>query len=103
KVLAAALRRTMFSGNVDFAEAEAMRAGIEVAKEACLTPIIIESDSSKLVQLVKGRKNSMNETYWVINEIQELVKPKGIFYVCNILRVCNSVAHNITKLALTQK
>lgn len=47
-----------------------------------------------------GKEGSRKEIYWVISEIQELIKDRYCFEVCHIYIVCNYVAHNLANLAL---
>lgn len=92
--------KSLFQKYVELAEARAMEAGIEVAKYARLTPLIIESDSSKVV---KGIEGSLAEIYWVVTNIQRIIKQKKLFKVSKIARICNIAAYNIAKLALSQQ
>lgn len=54
--------------------AEAVMFGIQVAFQAKCVPIIIESDSSEVVELSLKRKSSMAEICWTVEEIQVNLK-----------------------------
>ena len=45
KVVAAAMKTTIFLDKVDYAEAEATQFGLEIAEHASCIPVIMESDS----------------------------------------------------------
>lgn len=50
--MAAAMKSTKFFDKVDFTEAEATKFGLEIAENAGCLPLIIESDSQEVVDLV---------------------------------------------------
>lgn len=80
-----AIIREIFTGDVVFAEAEAILKGIELAKEVGFHRLIIESDSLNAVNLVNGK----------------LTSRLGIELVVYVPGTCNLVAHNLAKLALS--
>lgn len=63
-------------------------------------PIIIESDSSEVVDLSLCRKDSMTEIGWTIAEIQKLLKSQNLSRIQHAPRECNVVADSSAKLAL---
>ena len=74
KVIAAAMKPTKFIGKVDFPEAEAIRFGLETAENVGCFPLIVESDSQKIVDLVNPKKSSRAEIFCVASEIQDRMK-----------------------------
>ena len=53
-----AIKATKLHGDVAFAGAEAMSWGLDVAKHAGLSNILVESDSQDVIDLVNNRKSS---------------------------------------------
>ncbi|KAH9799265.1 RNase H domain-containing protein [Citrus sinensis] len=92
-----------FKLNVDAAtkiEKQAVEWGLQVARYITMASIIVETDSQGVSDLLNNKKSNRSEVFWVISEIQELVK---VF--CNVKvqytpRHCNSIAHSIARLAL---
>ena len=74
KVIAAGINQSSLKGTVNNAEAEAMLWGIQVAREANLASLIIESDCLEVVQLVNNTKDSITNFFWTILEIQNQLK-----------------------------
>ena len=56
KVVAAAMKTTNFWDKVDYAEVEATQFGLEIAKHAGCIPVIVESDSQEVVNLISCKK-----------------------------------------------
>ncbi|KAH9723455.1 retrovirus-related pol polyprotein from transposon RE1 [Citrus sinensis] len=52
------------------AEAEAIEWGFQVAKEAALSSLIIESDCQEVVELINNTNGSRTTVHWIISEIQ---------------------------------
>lgn len=73
-VLAAAIKLSKFNGDVAFVEAEAMEWGIQMAAQAGARSLMVESDSQEVVNLVNNMQGSRCEIFWVISEIQNLIK-----------------------------
>ncbi|KAH9799959.1 reverse transcriptase domain-containing protein [Citrus sinensis] len=99
-VVAAAVKPSKFYGDIIFAEAEAVEWGLQVARSITMASIIVETDSQGVSDLLNNKKSNRSEVFWVISEIQELVK---VF--CNVKvqytpRHCNSIAHSLARLAL---
>lgn len=69
KIIAAAVHRVSFRGNVAFMEAEAVLYGIQAAQQAKCVPMVIESDSLEVVNLSLNRKGSMTKITWTIEYI----------------------------------
>lgn len=102
KCVAAAMKPSTFSGSVAFAEAEATKLGLEIAESAGCMPLIIETDSQEVVDLVLNRKSTRTEIFWIISEIQERIKRLQQAKIQYESRNCNGVAHSLAKAALEQ-
>ena len=100
KVVAAAMKTTIFLDKVDFAEAEAIQFGLEIAEHAGCIPVIMESDSQEIVSLMSYKKSTRAEIFWVVAEVQDRIKSLKHVKVQYTPRNCNSVAHSLAKLAL---
>lgn len=70
KVVATRIKQAQHIGNVSLAEAEAVQWGMEVAREAALSSLIIESDCLEVVELVNNIKGSRTKIYGTISKIQ---------------------------------
>lgn len=53
------------------------------------------------MNLVKGILENINDIAWVISAMQSSMVDKKKFEVDFMLRICNSLAHNLAKLALS--
>ena len=100
KVMAAAMRPTKFLSKVDAAEAEAAKFGLEIAENVGCFPLIIESDSKEVVELISIKKSTRTEIFWVISEIQDRMKRLKKVKIQHTPRGCNSLAHSLANLAL---
>lgn len=58
KVIAVGINQARLRGNISFAEAEAIQWGLQVAKEAALILLSIETDCLEVVELVTNTKGS---------------------------------------------
>lgn len=74
KAIADGVNQAHLRGNVSFAEAEAVKWGLNVAGATELTSLIIESDYLEVVQLVNNIKGSRIEIIWIISENPKSVK-----------------------------
>ena len=74
KVKVAAVKSTLFLGDVKTAEAEAVEWGLVVAKSVAFQCIMVESDCQEVVKLINTKEGSRTEIMWVISEIQSLSK-----------------------------
>lgn len=102
KCMAAAMKPSTFRGSVAFAEAEASKLGIEIAENAGLLPLIIETDSQEVVDLVLSKKGTRTEIYWIVLEIQACLKRLQQSKIQYTSRNCNEMAHALAKTALDQ-
>lgn len=55
-------------------EAEAAEWSIQIAKEASLQSIILETDSQVVANLVNNKEGNITDIYWIISKIQALKK-----------------------------
>lgn len=58
KCVVVAIKPLIFHGSVAFAEADCIRLGLEIAKNAGYLPLITETDSQKVVDLVLNKKST---------------------------------------------
>ncbi|KAK9180484.1 hypothetical protein WN943_029693 [Citrus x changshan-huyou] len=100
KIIAAGINQIHLKGPVSLVEAETVQWGLQLAKEADLTSLIIKSDCLEVVQLVNNTKGSRTEIFWTILEIRNQLKGFQKVVVHHIPRQCNAYAHSLTKLAL---
>lgn len=63
KAIAVAIKTTKFYGDVAFAEAETASWGLQVAKNAGLVALIIETDSQMVADLINNRRGSKNRFF----------------------------------------
>ena len=102
KVIAAAMKPSCFQQEVAYAEAEAARFGVEIAEKVGSWPLIIETDSQEVVDLVLNKKSTRTELYWVISDLQACIKRQQQISIQYTPRASNVIAHNLARLALEQ-
>ncbi|KAH9678148.1 putative non-LTR reverse transcriptase [Citrus sinensis] len=100
KAVAAAVQKVSFRGDVAFMEAAAVNLGIQVAQNAKLLPIIVESDFKEVVDLTRNRKGCLSEIFWQISAIQASLKSLNQSQIQHVSRACNIIAHALAHLAL---
>lgn len=101
KIVAAAVKRVMYRGNVTSMEVEAVLFGIQNAIQANCMPMIIESNSTEVVELSLRRKSSLTEIAWTIEEIQTMLKSWNPSRIQYFSRNCNVIADSLAKLVLS--
>ena len=74
KLIAAAVKPTKWLDRVDYAEAEATKLGLEVAESAGCLPLIVETDSKEVADLVLARKSIKAEIFWIVPEVQDMME-----------------------------
>lgn len=57
-----------------YMEGEAMQLGLQVAGNAKPSSFIFETDSQEVADFVNNGQSSMKEIFWVVSEIQNLMK-----------------------------
>lgn len=68
------LESTKFVDKVDFTEAKASKFGLDIAENVGCFPLIIESDSREVVDLVSFKKSTRAEMFWIVIEVQDRMK-----------------------------
>ena len=86
--------------DVAIAEAEAICFGIQLAKETGLFPLMIESDSLFVIQLIQGKQHTRTKLLWIISDVQQFMQPKHDFRIRHISRNGNQAADALAKYAL---
>ena len=81
-------------------EARAALWGIQAAMKAEASSIILESDSKRVVELINSKQSTLTELFWVIFDILEVKKSFQNFKAQHVGRTCNTLAHDLAKLAL---
>ena len=99
-VVVAAINCSKFCGDVAYVEAEAMEFSLQVAGNAKLPSLIVETNSQEVVGFVNNRQNNMKEIFWVVAAIQSLMKNFTQIKVQYIPRSYNAIAHFLAKLAI---
>ncbi|KAK9208996.1 hypothetical protein WN944_001357 [Citrus x changshan-huyou] len=99
-VIAAAIKVSKFYGDVCFAEAEAVEWGLQVARNASIESLIVESDAQEIVKLVNTNRGCRSEIFWTISDVQNMLKNFSSVCVQYANRSCNAIAHSLAKLAL---
>ena len=74
KVIASTMKPSSFQLEVGYAEAEAARLGVKIAEKVRCWPLIIETDSREVVDLVLNKKSTRTELFWVISDLQSCIK-----------------------------
>ncbi|KAH9688162.1 reverse transcriptase domain-containing protein [Citrus sinensis] len=74
KIVAAGVNQHLLMGSASLAEAEAVLWGLQLARNAAVSSLIIESDCLEVVQLVNNTKGSRSEIFWTILAIQNQIK-----------------------------
>lgn len=72
KCVATAMKPSAFHEIVAFAKAEATKLGLEVAENVGCLPLIIETNSQEVVDLVLNIKSTRTEMFWIVSEIQAI-------------------------------
>ena len=86
--------------DVAIVEAEAIRFDIRLAKETGLSPLMIESNSLFVIQLIQGKQHTRTELLWIIFYVHQLMQPKQDFRIRHISRSGNQAADTLAKYAL---
>ncbi|KAJ4719007.1 Ribonuclease H-like domain containing protein [Melia azedarach] len=99
EVLATATWRHIFPNDVEFVEALTIYEGLKLALSVRLHPLLIESDSKNMVDLILGKSKSFYEIRWLNSKIQAVTNVVRCL-VQFVPKACNMVADRLTKLAL---
>ena len=87
KIVMAAVKTVPFRGEARYSEAEAVEWGVQVATEAKMQSVIVETDYLEMTNLVN--KGSMTEFFWVISEIQSMCRQFEFVRIEHTPRTCN--------------
>ncbi|KAL5767136.1 hypothetical protein ACOSP7_013710 [Xanthoceras sorbifolium] len=88
-----------FRADVEVAEARAILAGIQLAGQRGLLPLLVETDSLNVSRLYNGDLLSRSDVDNIIFNIQSLMSSLNITSISFIFKLGNGVAHGITKRA----
>ncbi|KAL5784983.1 hypothetical protein ACOSQ2_007375 [Xanthoceras sorbifolium] len=88
-----------FCTDVEVAEARAILAGIQLAAERGLLPLLVETDSLNISRLCNGDLLSKSDVENIIFDIQSLMSSLNIASISFISMLGNGVAHGIAKRA----
>ena len=99
-VIAAAIKISKFHGDVSFAEAEALEWGLQIARNASAKALIVELDAQSIVKLVNNKRGGNSKIFWIISEIQNLMRNFELVSINYTHRSSNAIAHSLAKLAL---
>ncbi|KAH9723192.1 reverse transcriptase domain-containing protein [Citrus sinensis] len=100
KIVAAGVNQNLLQGSASLAEAEAVLWGLQLARKADVSSLMIKSDCLEVVQLVNNTMGSRSEIFWTILAIQNQMKNFQKVVVNHIPRHCNACAHYLAKIAL---
>lgn len=99
-VIAATIKTSKFHGDVSFVEAKALEWGLQIARNARAKALIVESDAQSVVSLVNNKQGGKSKIFWIVSEIQSLMRNFELVSIKYAHRSCNAIAHSLTKLAL---
>lgn len=99
QMVAAAVKRIKFEGDVSIAEAKVVKRGMDVARAVSCTYVIIETDCRMVVELANKVKN-ISEIWWIIAEILNSKCDFQSITFQHLLRHCDISTHSLTKRAL---
>ncbi|KAJ4708958.1 Ribonuclease H-like superfamily protein [Melia azedarach] len=100
--MAASICKKTFTSDIEFAKVEAAVEGIKLAIDLGIVPVVIELDFINVVDLINGKQVSNKKIGWLILNIQNILSKNNFFIVNLVVRNYNTVAHSLTKMALTQ-
>ena len=82
-------------------EAKATKFGLEIAKKAGCLPLIIETDSQEVIDLVLNGRGTQIEIYWIVSEIQTILSRLKQSKIQHTRPRCgNRAAHSLAKHSL---
>ncbi|KAK2651634.1 hypothetical protein Ddye_011490 [Dipteronia dyeriana] len=87
--------------SVEVCEALALREGLCLAKQHCLSVGWAEVDTANVAAGVNSSKPCKSVACFVFDDISSLCKDVGVFSCMAISRVGNGLAHNLTSLAIS--
>ena len=99
-VIAAAVKVSKFYGDVFIAEVEAIKWELQLAGNACIESLIVESDAQEVVKLINNSQGCISEIFWTISEVKRVLKSFSSICVQYTYRSYNAISHSLDKLAL---
>ncbi|EEF28878.1 conserved hypothetical protein [Ricinus communis] len=80
------------------AEAEAVRWGLLLAKDAGFRVLDVESDNAHSISMLKGNQENFTELGTIIDDIKFICRDFSSIVWSHVNRVCNKVAHMVASL-----
>ena len=77
-----------------------MERGLQIAGQARLMRLVIESNSQEVVNPANNRQGNRTKIFWVISKIQNLTKGFDNVNIQYAHRSCNAIAYSLAKLAI---
>ena len=99
QVIVAAFKSTKFEDNVTAAKAEAVKWGLEMALEARLAAVIIETDCIEVANLANNETSSRKEIVWTISDIHSY---KEKFQSLSMINMSQDVVIGVLTLLLKE-
>lgn len=73
-----------------------------LAESAGCFPLVAETYTQEVVDLVLNKKGRSTQIFWIVSEIQECLKGSQQIRIQHTLRICNEVSHSLPQIALEQ-
>ena len=100
KVLVVGIKQAQLRESVSFAEVEAIQWGLQVAKQAAISSLMVETDCKEVVDLLNNIKGSRTEIHCILSYIQSEKREFQHIQFSFVPRICNVHAHALAKFAL---
>ena len=85
--------------SADAAEAMACAEGLRLASQWCPGPVVVESDSARIVKATSNRSVDGSDIGSTITEAKEYLQALVEWRIQKVKRECNKVAHELAQLA----
>ena len=85
--------------SADAAEAMACAEGLRLASQWCPGPVVVESDSARIVKATSNRSVDRSDIGSTITEAKEYLQALVEWRIQKVKRECNKVAHELAQLA----
>lgn len=63
--------------------------GLRLVRDDGLSPLIVKSNSLRVIQFILNRLSTHTELFWLIFEVKNFLSPKHSFQIRHISRICN--------------
>lgn len=100
EVVVAVVNTVKSYDDVEMNKAKVVLWGMQATIKAGASSVILESDSKGVIELINNKRGSLTEIFLLIFDILEIKKSFQNFKAQHGIRTCNTLAHNMTKLAL---